>query len=347
MSILPPFLLTLVVLAAAQISLARIVDPRGDFGTGRFPVLTLASRSTKPHLFEQYNAVAPITGVVLGSSRAMKLMPSELDGLLADRFFNFGVDNARTEDYLAIYRWIRQQHVPIRTVLIGLDVEALHDNNTIDDRLRTNPALWQALQPALSPPSIRQLPSEARTTFRTYTKLFTPAYITDVAHAVHLLANPRQLDERSAYFEPDGYLRYAEWERDRAAGRFSLEAETAHCLHDFPDRFRDMRDLSSARRSYLENTIRDAVQDGARVLVYISSIQSATAEYTEGRTAYGSLLRKTQDYLDGLRAQFAIHTLDLSSPDSVGMSPQGWYDCQHIDETNATIIAHLIANEFN
>ena len=108
MGFLSRFLLAVGTLFLFFAGAAHFVDPRGDFGGRRFLQVTMDSRMEKMRLFEAYAASGKVGGLILGSSRSMKIDPKELERRLSARFFNFSVDSARAEDYLAIYRWARR-----------------------------------------------------------------------------------------------------------------------------------------------------------------------------------------------------------------------------------------------
>src|SRR5438128_1064149 len=97
--------LTLVALCSAYLALVRVVDPRGEFRTGLFPRVTADARRDKMELFLRLQHRMPIEGLVLGSSRSMKLRPSTLKKETGLSFFNYSVEGAKAEDYLAIFRW--------------------------------------------------------------------------------------------------------------------------------------------------------------------------------------------------------------------------------------------------
>jgi hypothetical protein len=125
MKFLSATLLSVLLCGFCYALLAYVVNPEGDFKTAYFPRMTLPDRETKLRLFERFSQSAPPTGLVLGSSRSMKLKPSDLEKLFGGRFFNFAVTGAAVEDYCAIYYWVRQLGVAPRQLVIGLDVEAL------------------------------------------------------------------------------------------------------------------------------------------------------------------------------------------------------------------------------
>src|SRR5690349_19786525 len=96
-------------------------------------------------LFSAYRKSRPLQGLILGSSRSMKLRPELLREKTGLEFFNFAVENARAEDYLAIERWVRQQTAPPNLLVVGLDIEALHDDDVPEEQLQANAELQFAL----------------------------------------------------------------------------------------------------------------------------------------------------------------------------------------------------------
>jgi hypothetical protein len=98
----------------AYFALITFINPHREFYGERFPEITPNSRGRKLKLFETYNAQAPVTGLVLGSSRTMKIDPSYLDRWTGERFFNFGVLAGGTDDDLAIYHFVKRKGTNIR-----------------------------------------------------------------------------------------------------------------------------------------------------------------------------------------------------------------------------------------
>src|SRR6185369_17883018 len=134
------FLATTAALTLACYAAIRVVDPYGEFHSGRFPTVVLDSRRQKLVLFKQYNPRA-VTGLIMGSSRSMLLEPRAVDAEFGTRSFNFAVENGHTEDFLAIYRWAVQQGAQPKLIIIGLDVAALHDDGIPDPMFDRVPEL--------------------------------------------------------------------------------------------------------------------------------------------------------------------------------------------------------------
>jgi hypothetical protein len=348
MRFLAVFLAALFALSLLYVGIVRLVDPRGEFGTGLFPVVELDARAEKMRLFQVYAAATPPQGLILGSSRAMKVCPRTLEQATGRRFFNFAVDNARAEDYVAIYRWARRQDPDIELLVIGLDVEALHNDDRPEADLLRNEALMRALgeerlpEPGLLAP-LRRFPLVP--VVKRYKSTFTIEYLADVARSIGLALRPRSRPLPLMEFEPDGYLRYRRWEVQRAAGMFRFDQDLERCLNKYLTRFDNMTGLSKRRRAYLGRLIDEAHADGVRVLLWITSLHPLTVRYLEAHSSYATLLEATRQYEQALATDDGVATYDFSRPESYQGTVSGWYDCAHIDETNADRVAAALVPE--
>ncbi len=347
MRFLAVFLAAAAALAGVYAGIARWVDPRGEFGSGVFPVVESDARAEKMRLFRAYAAEAAPAGLILGSSRAMKVQPRTLERATGQRFFNFAVDNARAEDYLAIYRWVRGQGVRPKLLVVGLDVEALHDDDRAEASLLHDGALMATLGSA--GPAERGLlapfrGSAAARLAKQYKATFTVEYLNDVVTAVRLLLFPQSRPLPLMEFEPDGYLRYRRWERERAAGRFRFDQDLERCLTKSLGRFEAMKRLSGRRRAYVQELADEARAEGARVVVWITTLHPLTTRYLETRTGYAALLEATREDLRSLASE-GVAGFDFSRPEVYEGTESGFYDCLHIDETNADRVMAALGPE--
>jgi len=334
------FLLTLGALSLLFVGAAQFVDPRGDFGGRTFPRVTLDSRMEKMRLFEAYAAAGNIGGLILGSSRSMKIDPKELEPWLGARFFNFSVDSARAEDYLAIYRWARRHGGHFRYLIIGLDVEALHDDDVRDPRLQDNYNLVAELR---NDPRGPRVPDKAVETLRQYRGVFTATYVADMARSVDRYLRPTAHAAPATDFAADGLVHYRRLEQERAAKAFDLERQILDSLPEYANRFRGMQDLSPTRRASLEQVIREARADGTTVKVWLTTLHPLTVRYLDQRTSYAAMLSRTRTYLGALRSLYGIDVYDYSEPQRFGGSLTAWYDGAHFDEVNARLVVAGLA----
>lgn len=325
------------VFALVYAAAMRLIDPRGQFGTHIFPTVTLDARSDKMALFRAYEARGPVQGLVLGSSRSMKIDPAALSRDSGLRFFNFTVDVARAEDYLALYRWTRAQGAPLKRVLIGLDVEALHNDDVPIANLEHNPALMRALRGPRGGP-LGPL-ADAAATVRRYQSTFETSYFRDALGSALTYFAHAQRGAPFMRFAADGYLHYPRWEAERTRGTFDLSREIKACLPGYVSTYRDMTDLSVRRRGDLEALLREARADGVQVTLWITPLHPATAELLGAKTRYPEMLLRTRAYVAQLQRRYGVQVRDYSAPALYGGTPSGWYDCAHVDEHDALRIA--------
>ncbi|ADV66758.1 SGNH/GDSL hydrolase family protein [Deinococcus maricopensis] len=325
--------------SAALAGVVWFVDPRGEFGRDQFPKVTLDARRQKMQLFEAYNTAAPVQALILGSSRTMKLDPRAFEQRTGLRFFNFTVDAARAEGYLAVYRWARAQGAPVRRVLVGLDVEALHDDDVPFVNHRNNGALRAMIEPG--PTALVQWSAQVSR----LKGLFTAAYLQDTARVV--LASARDTAGVPAMqFTGNGYLQYPRWEAQQTRGTFDLKAEVDACLPAYLNRYRTMRGLSAQRWAYLETLVREVQADGGQVDIWISPLHPDTAALLRRETRYAALLAETRAHLQGLARRTGVRVADYSAPQRFGADAQDWFDCAHLDNRGAALLTdHLLSTE--
>jgi hypothetical protein len=329
------FSLSVAVIAILHGTTMTLLDPRATFGTGIFPSLVLESRKAKMVLFEEYLEKGPVEGLLLGSSRAFKFKPVDLQAALGQRFFNFAVGGANTEDYLAIYRWVRRQGVRPKTVLIGHDPTTLHDADQHHKGFAQNEVLNLALEGNLGILSKLTL----------YKETFSTAYVTDAARSVLLWLQPSRRREPQWTFEADGYTREPQIERARAAGAFDLERAIDGCIDVTVESF-DMTTLSEWRKEFLEKLVAEARADGAKVMVILTPNYHPRVERALlARKPYAEMLDQVRRHLEELKAIHGITILDFTDLASFGGTDTDWNDCTHLSEANAARLVSKLSGK--
>ena len=104
------------------------------------------SRGLKLQLLEQYQQSGPTAVLILGSSRSMKLSPQLIEQLTGDRAFNASVFSGGPNDFLGMYRVIKQQAIHPNKLVLALDVGSLGQDNQPTDDLLSNLTLTSALE---------------------------------------------------------------------------------------------------------------------------------------------------------------------------------------------------------
>jgi hypothetical protein len=268
----------------------------------------------------------------------MKLKPSDLEKAFGGRFFNFAVTSATVEDYGSIYAWVRQHGVKPRDLVIGLDVEALHSDEQYNAMLNV-PELRAAFE-GKTGFSIRKRMAQ---TLKGAKNVYKLGYFLDAMSSIRLKLWPTPARWS---FDSDGYVRYLLSEHQRATGTFDYPRVMAESAARYRKTYQEMTRLSMRRCAYLEELIRRAQADGARVLVWITPLHPQVLQEVERGTAYAQLVEQTAAYLDSLRKSDRIAAADLHDPVAYGASGSYWYDCVHYDEPAAQrIIARLAGSQ--
>ncbi len=331
------FLATIAVLVVSQVFVARSVDPRGDFGGRRFPKVVYDARAQKQALFQKYLARGPVEGLVLGSSRSMKLRPSELKEHSGLRFFNFAVDLGQGEDFLAIYRWVREQGTRPKVVVIGLDTEALASDRPRHWKLEKN----RELRAMLEPDPITAL-AGMRMWVARYKETLSLPYVGDTLLSLRLWLRPHE-DLLNVAFQTDGYLRYPRWERERARRVFDLDREIQACLPGQLKLFGGLGRARPERVAELERLVAAARNDGAIVKILMIGLHPSTVRFLTAKgTAVEAQTVINRAVVEDLKRRYGVESYDFSVLGPYGGTKTGWYDCAHVDETNATLMTRAL-----
>jgi hypothetical protein len=329
MSFLARFGLALVVVSVVYVIPLRLVNPEGDFRDGLLPPIVVDARAWKMSELRAGGDVRKYDAIVLGSSRSMQL-GREIDARYGVHTFNFAVDSARAEDYLAIYHWAKRIGMAPRVLALGLDLEALDDADQPDERYSRNAELVGAL--GERDPAAAAIDALANTV-GSYKRMFSTWYVADAARSVSVHLAPSLPPEIEAIGD-DGVLRYPRWDAQRAAGTFDLGREIAPCIPLYIERFRDMHALSTWRMGLLEQLLREARDDGVTVVVWLTPLHAQTIERLSSSTGYAPLTDLAKNAVGTLATRYGARFRDLSDPASFGATAEGWYDCAHLDQTN-------------
>jgi hypothetical protein len=339
MKFLAAFILVVCVAVCAYSGLAFVINPRGDFSTTYFPNLIANPLKEKMHLFRLYQAAHPVEGLLLGSSRSMKLKPATFDRAYDKRFFNFALNNAHVEEMLLVYDYVRQQGAHPKIVVFGLDVEALHNNNismlTHSQSLKLRN---QVDAKASAPPWWRQ----ADETIKTMNSTLTVSYAQDMIRSIEVKANPGIMLRGTQLLDADGYQHYPGFEAQRRAGTFDLEKGIQYVQEFFVERFKYMSELSPQRKADLEKLIQEVRQDGGQIVIWITPIHPRVLALLNRKTPYPERLQEIRAYLQELHTRFGVTVYDCSDITRFGGTDTDWYDGAHVDEKNADRIMKVL-----
>ena len=302
-------------------ALNRVVDPYAQYGTRLLPPAVQTSRADKVRLLAEEKA--PVEGLILGSSRVLKLEPDYLRERTGLRFFNAGVTHARPEDMLALVRHFAaaRGHFP-KMALVGIDVAALRDAAPPDARLIADPDLyphvpelhtWEnSLQPLQELISYQQTRSSLQSLMR--------------------FARGKN-SEPAESFRPDGMIVYHERQRQREEGKYDFDAALDYNVREYREAFRDYPEISPQRKAMLGELVELLRDHGCRVHLFITPDHPRLADSLAELESYPARRSDTADLLRSLEGDLVSFT-DLVSIESFAGDADEFIDGIHPLEKN-------------
>lgn len=132
------FLFSFILSCSAYIFILS-VDPYDKFQLNPWKLKTKAVASYRDNKFYQIdNTNTKYDMFILGSSRVQRFNPDLFEEITGYQTFNYGVNNAKPEDLLAITKHIVSKQEP-KVIFLQLDFYNLNKNIPMDHRLRKSP----------------------------------------------------------------------------------------------------------------------------------------------------------------------------------------------------------------
>lgn len=321
------FLAALVASLALIGALNYFVNPTGLHAPRLLPTVNWNVRATKTDLLRH----APVKpqAIILGSSRAMKVRPALVQELTGLPTFNATVEGAMTEDDYVMLRYaVERAGAQPKLLLIGVDVEAFHNARPSNVALAISDELSE-----LAPGGSRL--SRWKKFTRLYSWEETKLTWRSLRHAV--VGYPTTWNR----FEPDGYLHYLLYEKERREGKYPLDRRIDAMAADYVARFQGYTRLDPARVGYLEDIIRYGQQRGARVILFLTTLHPRVIAAVNSK-GYAERYAEVQQLLARLQRQYGVEVYDFSTTGRFGGRDDWFYDGSHIDERNADLLTHVM-----
>lgn len=329
------FLRTIATLAVLYAVIGAIVNPRRELLGDIFPALQPNSRATKLSMLEAHARERPITALILGSSRSMQLGPAALGGLTGQPFFNLAVFSGRAEDFLALYRAASWRLPVIQTIVVGVDPEGFDPREPREQELENNAALMQKLRG-----KPYHVTDWCRFVGRRLAGLFTIGYVRDVAASVLASRHP---PIPMYAFRADGLVEYPKFDREIAAGTFSLDPVLANCTRQAVVQLERLERTDTTRLAYVRTLLSEARARGTEVVLWAPPMHPQYALAVAANRGARANLDRVLNELRAIASETSVPFVDLSRPDSYGSDPSQWYDCIHYRSSEAKRIAAKLA----
>lgn len=309
------------------------VNPLGGFWGDHFPTSVPVTRARKVKLFEAWDRRGPVQGLILGSSKSMKLEPSVFSRATGLRYFNFSLSAGMLEDVGPVMSFVEDQKAPVREMTLALDPQMFTGYN-VPAELKDD---WE-LAPRL----------EGR----------APTFGWKVAHVADLLkealsvsyANQVGISIMAAvrhkeplhYFHADGYLEYRTRDRLIAAGRYNRAGAIAECADSFVDSLVKIHSFDPRQIALLDSILDRAHAHGIRVVLWITpghpDLFARIAQHPE----VAAFFRALPDTIRRIAAAHDVPVVNLQTIDLFGGDPDDFYDCVHFGAKNAALVTERL-----
>ena len=320
------FLCWAVSIVLIYLVLVSVVDPRRHFGGRWFPQLVPTPVAEKLPLLARYEQAAPVTGLILGSSRSMILPPEWIDRATGLRFFNAGVFGGLPEDHLAIYRLLIERGTRPAVLFIGLDDVSLNDFQAVSDEAMSNYSLARQIGLAANGPL-----GHFRHLFRLYHESISTDVLGDLVQSIRQRISP---SEPVNFFHPDGRLSYPKADRQIHAGTYDVEREIRHNFN-YVSTLRRTTFLSPRRIEYLEALLNEANRRKTKVRIFVTPYHPKLLAAIQNDPIAWQHHAAALEYYRSLESRFGLRLTDYTDESSFGGAPEGWYDGVHYNMDNA------------
>ena len=229
----------------------------------------------------------------------------------------------KPEDFLAIYRFVKQSYGPPKMVLIGIDPIALSDVEPTDARLMGTKELAAQIPEFLT--------LEDR--YKRWTDLLS---WNQTKYALKTLkANlSDQLENPDDFFRPDGLIVYHRRERELRDGTYDFQDALDYNKSEYKHFYLRAKQLSERRCAALETLLADCKANSTRIHVFVTPHHPQLAEHLakiDGASAF------KENAIDFVRRMTQTHNCkfrDLSSIDKFDGDPALFVDGIHPLEAN-------------
>ncbi len=254
------FLFTFFAAVGGMAALSWLVDPLAAFGTGLLPPAISADRDYKAGLYNRLPT--PPSIVVIGSSRSKTIRPACIRQLTGEPAFNFGVNGAAAEDYLAVFRWLhRDPNSVVHKILLGVDPEALQDTEGPHRPLADSRALRGLVAGVVEPHHWTAVAEDL------WSRQAIVASVRSLRYAV--LGQPELPSTR---LSADGVQEYPRFDAQVQAGTFAQVDQVRGSIPGILPRYSDFSRLSSLRLGLLSTMLQEAQAARIQVVAFIPPI---------------------------------------------------------------------------
>ena len=327
------FVATTILALTVTVVVNLVVNPYFQYETRFFEPVIQPSRTQKVMLFRKL--ASPPDGLILGSSRVMKLQPDYLQSKTGKSFFNAGMNYAKPEDYLAFLRFYIDEtgHAP-KILIVGLDVAGFSNQVDVDARLVAEPALGRLV------PEVSELTGNYR---RWQELLSWSQTIASAKSIMHALGDSETEPLKESY-RRDGFLVYHERERQIAEGTYDFASAIAYNEREYSELIRGFDQLSPERCELFRKLVTECQQLNIELFAFMTPLHPQLGDTLSRSPHYSSRRRDLENFLTSLAVQMSFRFVDLVDIASFQGDPSDFVDGIHPLEPNTQNMIDVMLN---
>lgn len=311
------------VITSGIMAMNYVVNPHGKYDSNVLPSLVWTGRSDKATLLEELDEHPEV--LVLGSSRTMKIDPEFIEEKTGLSSFNAAVNSANAEDYYTMLRYSLDtlERKP-KYIILGIDVEAFHNNTPFDDRLLFNKTLSKYLN------------AQDRISFQ---EMFTSllSYEETASSLVSLYYKLNEYPNRSTYYDDDGFLHYTQ--KSGTVTDENYDSKIEDYIERYLARYEGYTQLSEKRKDYFEKFLTLADEENIQVIAFITTLHDDIIDGLKKTRNYDEVKKQLVTYLNDMDEQNTNFVYeDFDRVEKYDGILTAFYDGAHIHEKNANRI---------
>ncbi len=312
---------------AGIMAMNYVVNPHGKYNSSVLPSLVWTGRADKAKLLKEFDENPDV--LILGSSRSMKIDPDFIKEKTGMPAFNAAVNSANAEDYYAMLRYsLDTLEKKPKYIILGIDVEAFHNNTPIDERLLFNQTLSKYLN------------AKDQISFKD-TLISLLSYEETSNSFVSLYYKITGYPDQSTYYDDDGFLHYTR--KSGTVTEQNYESKIEEYIKRYRARFAGYTHLSEKRKDYFEKFLALANEENIKVISFITTLHDDIIDDLKKTRNYDEIKRQLVTYLNELDQQHANFVYeDYDRVDKYDGILTAFYDGAHIHEKNAVRIAERL-----
>ncbi len=308
-----------------------VVNPYAQYAPCFLTPMVQTSRAQK---VEMVGAREPIPdGLILGSSRVLKLEPDYLQEKTGYTFFNAGVYYGKPEDYLAFLRYYQDRfdRAP-RMIVLGADVYAFSDVLPPDARLLNNVSLASRVPEAIT----------LSDRFHRWQELLSWQQTKLSVKSLKIHLTSAELPAPDESFRSDGLLVYHERQSEIASGTYDFPDALDYNKREYRRLFSNFDKISAQRCQLFERFVNTCRANGTQLVVFLTPLHPELIGHLTETTDYRDRKQQVTRYLQRQAAKYRFALWDLVEIHSFAGDPTCFVDGIHPLEPNTRRIIDTI-----